>query len=173
MQSTYNLLTSLSTQGVFISLADNKLKIVPADKLTDEIRAQLKAHKPEIMAALSKPVSPPTNQNESIASITPPGKFLPATRGKDTKQKPSPVALEWLQDHRQQLKAAGWTMAELYRRNSSPGICWCSLWDKPFFKAYLHDNGVIEMECVIAGRDVIQTARPMPQRQMKAKESMQ
>ncbi|MBU0664375.1 MAG: hypothetical protein KJ990_07530 [Proteobacteria bacterium] len=73
---------------------------------------------------------------------------------------PSPVALTWLRDHRQALKAAGWTMRELYRRNRSRGICWCSLWDKPFFKAYLHDDSVIEMECVIAGRDIIQTARP-------------
>ena len=167
MQSTYSLLTSLSSQGIFISLVDNKLKIVPADKLTDEIRAQLKVHKPEIMAALSKPVSPPTNQNESIASITPTGKFLPATRGKDTKQKPSPVALEWLQDHREALKAAGWPPSQLYRRNKSPGICWSPVWERPFFKAYVHDDGVIEMECVIAGRDCIQTARPMPQRQAR------
>ncbi len=79
----------------------------------------------------------------------------------------SPVALEWLQEHRQALKAAGWTARELWRRNKSTGICWCGLWDKPFFKAYLHDNGVIEMECVIAGRDCAQTARPMPQRQAR------
>jgi hypothetical protein len=83
---------------------------------------------------------------------------------KSKTSKPSPVALSWLHEHRQRAKAAGWTMRELYRRNKSRGICWCGLWDKPFFKAYLHDDGVIEMECVIAGRDCIQTARPMPQR---------
>jgi hypothetical protein len=160
MQNTYRLLTSLSSQGIFISLANNKLKIVPADKLTDEIRAQLKAHKPEIMAALSQPVSPPTNKKEPVSSITPPGNFLPATRGRDTRKRPSLVALEWLRDHRQELRQAGWSARELYRRNKSQGICWCDLWNKPFFKAYLHDDGVIEMECVIAGRDVIQTARP-------------
>lgn len=85
------------------------------------------------------------------------------------KRQMSPVALEWLQEHRQALKAAGWTARESWRRNKSKGICWCGLWDKPFFKAYLHDNGVIEMECVIAGRDVIQTARPMTQRPEKTK----
>ena len=79
-------------------------------------------------------------------------------------KRPSPVALSWLHEHRQRAKAAGWTMRELYRRNKSPGICWCSLWDKPFFKAFLHDDGVIEFEFIDGGRDVIQTARPMPQR---------
>lgn len=85
---------------------------------------------------------------------------LPRTLQKDAHLKPSPIALAWLQEHRQALRAAGWTARELYQRNKSKGLCWCSLWDKPFFQAYLHDNGVIEMECVIAGRDVIQTARP-------------
>jgi hypothetical protein len=94
---------------------------------------------------------------------------LPRTLQKSGKVMPSPVALSWLHEHRQRAKAAGWTMRELYRRNKSRGICWCSLWDKPFFKAYLHDDGVIEMECVIAGRDVIQTARPMTQRPEKTK----
>jgi hypothetical protein len=82
-------------------------------------------------------------------------------------KKPSDVALSWLCEHRQALRRAGWPASQLYRRNKSPGICWCSLWDKPFFKAYLHDDGVIEMECVIAGRDCIQTARPMPQRKTR------
>ena len=34
---------------------------------------------------------------------------------KATRQRPSVVALEWLRDHRQALRLAGWTMAELYR----------------------------------------------------------
>ncbi len=79
----------------------------------------------------------------------------------------SPVALTWLRDHRQELRQVGWTMAELYRRNKSPGICWCKLWDAPFLKTYLHESGIIEFECVIAGRDCRQTARPMPQRQAR------
>lgn len=77
-----------------------------------------------------------------------------------TRKKPSPVALDWLQEHRQALKAAGWTGREIYRANKSKGICWCGLWDKPFLKVYLHSDGVIEFECVDGGRDCIQTARP-------------
>jgi hypothetical protein len=75
----------------------------------------------------------------------------------------SPVALSWLAENRVQLKAAGWTGRELYRRNKSKGIAWCSLWDQPFLKVFLHDNGVMQFECVIAGKDIIQTARPMKQ----------
>jgi hypothetical protein len=75
----------------------------------------------------------------------------------------SSVALAWLQNHRQALRQAGWTGRELYRRNKSKGIGWCALWDAPFLKVYLHENGVIEFECVIAGKDIIQTARPMHQ----------
>ncbi len=82
-----------------------------------------------------------------------------------TRKKPSPVALEWLKDHLQALRRNGWTGRELYRRNKSRGICWCVLWDAPFLKVYLHDNGVIELETVIAGRDIIQTARPMHRRE--------
>jgi len=73
----------------------------------------------------------------------------------------SPVALEWLQEHRQALRQTGWTGRELYRRNKSKGIAWCDQWNKPFFKAYLHDDGVIEFEFVDGGRDVILTARPL------------
>jgi hypothetical protein len=75
----------------------------------------------------------------------------------------SPVALSWLAENRQRLKDAGWTGRELYRRNKSKGICWCTLWSEPFIKPYLHETGVIEFECVIAGKDIIQTARPMQQ----------
>ena len=77
------------------------------------------------------------------------------------KTKPSPVALAWLFDHRQLLDDAGWTRAELYRRNKyKQGIAWLKLWDKAFLLAYLHDDGVIEFECSSNGRDFIQTARP-------------
>lgn len=93
--------------------------------------------------------------------ITPAMYLKPTTRGKGIRRKPSPVALEWLQENRTALKEAGWTMRELYRRNKVEGICWSGVWGKPFFKAYLHDDGVIEFEFVDGGRDVIQTARPL------------
>ncbi|MFA5905804.1 MAG: hypothetical protein WC836_17865 [Desulfobacula sp.] len=77
-----------------------------------------------------------------------------------TSKKPSPVALKWIREHRQELRQAGWTGRELYRANKSKGICWCGLWDKPFLKVYLHSDRVIEFECVDSGRDCIQTAQP-------------
>lgn len=76
-------------------------------------------------------------------------------------ERPSPMALKWLLDNRVRLRLQGWSMAELFRRNKSRGICWCNLWDMPFLEVYLHDDGVIEFECVSNGRDIIQTARPM------------
>lgn len=75
----------------------------------------------------------------------------------------SPVALTWLLEHRQQLKTAGWTVAEIYRRNKSRGIAWCGLWEQPFLKVTLLESGVIEFEAVISGKDIVQTARPMKQ----------
>jgi hypothetical protein len=82
------------------------------------------------------------------------------------REKISPVALEWLREHHQALQAAGWTMRELYRRNRSKGLAWSGIWDQPLLKVYLHDNGIIEFESVIAGKDIIQTARPAPQREL-------
>jgi len=75
--------------------------------------------------------------------------------------KPSPVALAWIREHRQALQCNGWTMAELYRRNKSRGIAWCGLWEKPFLKVFLQPGGVIEFECIVLGRDIIQTARSL------------
>jgi hypothetical protein len=161
MLNTSEFLHSLSRIGLSISLANDRLKITPVDLITDEIRSGIKEHKAEIMAALSDsagdmlkeapqeaPQAPRLNVQTSAA--------LPGPRAHI-----SPVALSWLLSHRQALKDAGWTGRELYRRNKSKGICWCSLWDEPFLKVYLHENGVIEFECVIAGKDIIQTARPM------------
>lgn len=91
--------------------------------------------------------------------ITPAMYQRQTTRARD-KRRISPVALQWLREHRQELKAAGWTARELYRRNKAEGICWSGIWDKPLCKAYLLEKGVIEFEFVDGGREVIQTARP-------------
>jgi hypothetical protein len=99
---------------------------------------------------------PPAGMPQAPRLNVQPLAVIPGTRANI-----SPVALSWLLSHRQALKDAGWTGRELYRRNKSKGICWCSLWDEPFLKVYLHNNGVIEFECVIAGKDIIQTARPL------------
>jgi len=53
-------------------------------------------------------------------------------------------------------------MRELYRRNKSKGICWCSsIWDKTLLKVYLHHDGIIVFEYVESSRDHILTARPI------------
>jgi hypothetical protein len=90
----------------------------------------------------------------------------PVVRPIPCREKISPVALEWLREQRQALKAAVWTMAGLYRRNRSKGLAWSGIWVQPLLKVYLHDSGIIEFECVIAGKDIIQTARPAPQREL-------
>ncbi|KAF0188484.1 MAG: hypothetical protein FD168_1597 [Desulfobulbaceae bacterium] len=163
MLNTSKFLDSLSRKGISISLANDRLKITPVDLLTDEIRNGIKEHKAEIMAALSDCAGDMLKEEPQEALQGPrfnaqPPAILPGTRANI-----SPVALSWLLSHRQELKDAGWTGRELYQKNKSKGICWCSLWDEPFLKVYLHDNGVIEFECVIAGKDIIQKARPMHQ----------
>jgi len=79
------------------------------------------------------------------------------------------VAVTWLRENRQELKRHGWTMRELYRRNISPGILFSPIWEKPFLKTTLLDHGDIEFEFVDAGRDCINLARPMPQREIKSR----
>jgi hypothetical protein len=94
-----------------------------------------------------------------------PAAVLPGTRANI-----SPVALSWLAENKVQLRRHGWTMAELYRRNISPGIAFSPIWEKPFLKATLLDSGAIEFEFIDGGKDCINKAYPMPQRQTKSKE---
>ncbi|KAF0189315.1 MAG: hypothetical protein FD168_570 [Desulfobulbaceae bacterium] len=82
----------------------------------------------------------------------------------------SPSAAAWLKENKVQLRRHGWTMAELYRRNISPGIAFSPIWEKPFLKATLLDSGAIEFEFIDGGKDCINKAYPMPQRQTKSKE---
>ena len=82
---------------------------------------------------------------------------------KANKIRPSPIAIAWLLKHREALDKAGWTRAELYRRNKSKlGIAWFPLWNKAFLKFYLHNSGVIEFKCGDNGhgRGFSQTAHP-------------
>jgi hypothetical protein len=150
------LIDKLHHAGISLTASTTGLKIVAAPGIvTPDILDEIRANKPALIAALSEP---PKNDLQAPRLNVQPSAVLPGTRANI-----SPVALSWLLAHRQALKDAGWTGRELYRRNKSKGICWCSLWDEPFLKVYLHDNGVIEFECVIAGKDIIQTARPMHQ----------
>ena len=77
------------------------------------------------------------------------------------KAKPSPVAVGWLQENRKALDSAGWTRAELYRRDKyRRGIAWLALWDESFSSASLRDDGTIVFLCSIHGRNFVQTAHP-------------
>ena len=103
--------------------------------------------------------SPPPENKAPEAEVSVPKKADRLRHGK-----PSPVAVKWLQEHRQALDDAGWTRSELYdRRKYRQGIAWLGLWEQAFSMAFLHDDGSIEFECSINGRDYCQTARPKRQ----------
>ena len=54
-----DLLHDLLAAGFTLDLADGKLLVTPASKLTDELRAALRASKPELMALLMEPADHP------------------------------------------------------------------------------------------------------------------
>ncbi len=73
----------------------------------------------------------------------------------------SPVALSWLAKNKFHLKAAGWTMAELYRRNLSKGIAWVGAWDMPGLTVTIETGGCISFYFLTAtGQKIKQTAWP-------------
>lgn len=72
--------------------------------------------------------------------------------------KPSPLALSWLLEHRQELKQTGWTAGELYRCNKSKGIIWLRQWSNPNVEVSLRSDGSIVF--LFKDRGVTQTARP-------------
>ncbi len=78
------------------------------------------------------------------------------------KREPLPAnALEWLQKHRAELKVAGWTAPELYRRNRATGIAWVEAWNKPAVRVRLTRNGAIEFRWLdLMGKPVFQSAWP-------------
>jgi hypothetical protein len=147
---------SLEAAGIELSLVDSNLELyAPKGTINHVILAQIKQHKSEIIRFLSKS---PQGEVKAFEPVH----IEPAPPPQDnTKHRPSPIALAWLLEHRQALDKAGWTRAELYRRNkSSPGIAWLKLWDQALLLTHLHADGVIEFECSINGKDYVQTARP-------------
>lgn len=155
MQNFSNILTQFDDIGLVFSLGENNLlKVTPKEKITDQARLFIQGHKAEIVLQLER------RQHKNAPKLDAPN---PRSFTKKKGETISSVALKWLQAHKQELHQAGWTGRELYRRNKSRGICWCQLWDAPYLKVYLHDNGVIELECIIEGRDCIKITRPMHQ----------
>lgn len=87
------------------------------------------------------------------------------------KGKPSPIALEWLKDHKEVLRLAGWTASELYRRDKSKGLAWVAIWDKEDLGITVKDGGVIAFQFQGATNQTItQTARPIKQRSRRLKQ---
>jgi hypothetical protein len=76
----------------------------------------------------------------------------------------SPVALSWLRENRQGLKAAGWPANQLWRRNKSKGIAWAGVWGIPGLSVVIQSDGCICFYFTDAGKQIRQTAWPMPQR---------
>jgi hypothetical protein len=163
MQNISDPLRHIESIGLVLSFDEERgLRVVPKEKITSNGRAFITEHKAEIISQLLRRAK----LNELPERIDVEGKPSGISRppaNRKSNAKISPVALDWLIEHRQALDKAGWTRAELYRRSRytyKQGIAWLRLWDEAFSMAYLHEDGTIEFECSIHGRDFFQTARP-------------
>lgn len=73
---------------------------------------------------------------------------------------------QWVQAHRQELIAAGWTAPELFRRSKfrysvgSWGVAWLSVWLKPGLSVSFNDDGKIIFTLRRGERTVVQSVRP-------------
>jgi hypothetical protein len=79
-----------------------------------------------------------------------------------TKKRIYPMALRWLQAHKKDLKAVGWTSPELYRRAPkwNKGVAWLCAWEKNNLVVNINKNGIIEFTFTnAAGQLILQTAR--------------
>ena len=158
-----DLILGLKKQGISVSLFQGQLKAEPKALLTDDVRGLITANRQAIITALTKtqPINKdlPPSRDKKKTDI--PAQAVDRKRPMKGKAKPSPVALVWLKEHRQELLDSGWTRSELYdRREYRQGIAWMDLWEEAFSRAFLHEAGTIEFECSRYGRDCFQTARP-------------
>jgi hypothetical protein len=81
----------------------------------------------------------------------------------------SPIARMWLEKKRSELRAAGWTMAELYRRNRSRGIAWTDVWDMELLSAIIESDGCISFRFQTpTGHRIKQTAWPKKYHQKRS-----
>ncbi|MBV5306442.1 MAG: hypothetical protein J0652_07100 [Desulfobulbaceae bacterium] len=151
------IIRDVESHGGKIYLLDGNLKMASKKGIIPPpLLAEVKNHKPEIIHFLSLAMNPePSKLNAPIKEPRLLGSVV------------SPAAVAWLQDHRQDLKEAGWPASQLWRRNKSKGIAWSPMWTKSFLKVTLLDSGAIEFEFVDGGKDCINKAYPMPQRPTK------
>lgn len=52
MQSSFDLLMSLNKKGLTLTFMDGFLKVEPKSLITDDVRAEIKSHKPKLIEAL-------------------------------------------------------------------------------------------------------------------------
>jgi len=253
MQNISNLLDSMRMEGISVSVVDGRLKVEPASKITDELRASIKENRQGIIAALTDGGMPVVDQvlesdgsklscqiGDQLNSLLtqkgeqksdgqkkePPklgtaricllcgiplnqdggecwhrafhvgddsptlgchdpvpnldaGASSPISKKATTgprcddqvktiqphvREQINPVALSWLRENRQGLRAAGWAASQLWRRNKSKGIAWSGVWGMPGLSVVIQSDGCICFHFMDAGRQVKQTAWPMQQR---------
>ena len=183
MQNTSKLLTSLSDKGISVSLADGWLKVVPKKLLTNEIREEVKSQRQQLItfllsagqlgtietiAQVVSEVAP--QEKDDLRGNDPEGIQINDAPGQVVEKiipwrKPSLVAMDWLNTHRNQLCACGWTSRELYRRNKSIGLMWMKIWEQPSLGITIQNNGVTLFQFQTeTGQPITQTARPIKQK---------
>ena len=165
-----NLIREIEAAGAMFLLVDGEeLELsAPAGVITPGILAQLRENKTGILRILAGRVA------AGIRQRSPPSKELEGAKvdrtheagPKDMRREKRrcaahPEALAWLQAHRAELKAAGWTGRELYRRNKSRGLLWGSIWNRPDLQISVTPGGIIEFWFTEHDRAIKQTARPM------------
>lgn len=67
---TTNLLWRLEAEGFRLDVDGDKLVVKPAVRLTDAVRTEIRAHKPELIQALQKRTASPSLRDTLRATIT-------------------------------------------------------------------------------------------------------
>ncbi len=167
--SALQIIRDVESHGGKIYLLDGTLKMASRrGTIPPHLLAELKSHKGEIISIL-------TGCNIKNQFIDEPTSCWPkgAHQLRTLEEPPidklrhqvSPIALKWLQDHRQELRQFGWTGRELYRRNKSKGLMWMGIWEQASLGITIQNNGVIVFQFQTAtGQPITQTARPIKQK---------
>jgi len=165
-----NLIREIEAAGAMFLLVDGEeLELsAPAGVINPGILAQLRKNKTGILRILVgraeagiRQRSPPNKELEG-AKIDRTYEAGPKDMRRSKRWRAAHhVALAWLQAYRVELKAAGWTGRELYRRNKSRGLLWGSIWNRPNLQISITPDGIVEFWFPEQGRMIRQTARPL------------
>jgi hypothetical protein len=143
-QSAINL-AETSNINLFITSTGN-IRYEGDQHSVEQLLPLIKKHKAEIIQLLREPKD---NHNPS------------ARKSRDKLSSSFTIAHEWISQHRFELRAAGWTNPEFYRRNKSRGIAWMKIWGRPGLDVIFGRSGEIVFRFKnTAGKSVQQTAFP-------------